>query len=176
MKDTFTVGDTILLELNFNKDMADEIGGIKNSFPNFDFQINAGCERIDIDPPLAHTLDYLSIHTSIGSDSSASLPVSGVSFYRLVPLYSSEKYVFKCTFTVREKGVFSFGLGSTASTRENPLQFEGVCDNVPIEFGSHLANDSENNYHMLQWAANPAYHRIDAKRFSDYGGYCFVVK
>ncbi len=176
MRDTFAVGDTLWVELNFSKDMTDEIGNIKNSFPNFDFQINAGCERIDIDPPLAHTLDFLSIHTLIGSDSSANLPVSGVSYYRLVPVYSLENYTFKCFFIVKEKGLFSFGLGSTASTEENPLQFNGVCDNIPIQFGSHLANDSENNYHILQWATNPAYHRIDAQRFRDYGGYCFVVR
>ncbi|MCB0542581.1 MAG: hypothetical protein KDC70_03645 [Saprospiraceae bacterium] len=176
LRDTFNVNDTLWLEIKFNEIMTDDVGQIMNSFSNIDFHINAGCERIDIDPPLAYTSAYIDINTLIGSDSLNNLPISGVSYYRINPIYMSGNYSYKCWILLKEKGLFSFGLGSSASTDEKPFQFKGNCDNVPVEFGSRLENDSENNYHMLQWASNPAYHKIEAKRFSDYGGYCFVVK
>lgn len=175
MRDTFSVGDTLWMEMNFSDELIDTGGNIKNSFQNYDFRLGIGCERIDIDPPLAHTIDYLKIITVAGKDSSISLPSSGVSFFTFAPNYSNKKYIFKCALVMREEGLFYFGAGPSESLGE-PFKINSECDNISVDLGSKIDNEIDNNYHMLQWAANPAYHSLSSERFRNYGGYCFVVK
>lgn len=175
MKDTFTVGDTLWLTMDFSEELIDERGNIKNTFQNYDFRMGIGCERIDIDPPLAHTLDYLRIFTLIGTDSSIFLPSSGVSLFTFVPDYTDKKYVFKCALVIQEKGLFYFGAGPSEGLGE-AFTIDGECENMPLEIGSKLVDEANNNFYMLQWASNSAYHSLSLDRFRNYGGYCFVVK
>lgn len=175
IKDTFNVGDTLRLEMNFRDELIDEIGNVKNIFLDYDFRIELQCGRIDSDPPLSNTSDCIDIRTIVGRDSSVLLPQSGVSFYKIIPEYSNKTYTFKCELVLKEKGLLYFGI-VPFNTNADPFEISGECDHLPITIGSKLDNEAENNYHMLQWAANPVYHTFDEKRFSDYGGYCFVVK
>jgi hypothetical protein len=41
-KDTFNIGDTLWVDMNFHEDIVDEIGSIKNTFNNYDF-LNRVC-------------------------------------------------------------------------------------------------------------------------------------
>lgn len=173
MKDTFSVGDTLWLEMDFGTEMTDEIGGIKNSFVDYDFRLESTCERIDIDPPLAHTTNYLSINTLIGSDSSINLSASSVSYYEITPVYSSDKYTFKCAFIIQEKGLFLFGT-SPYNSEENPFQIIGACDNLSVDIGCVLENELENNFQMLQFASNPAYHKLKPENLRS--NFCFFVQ
>jgi hypothetical protein len=161
--------------MDFIDELTDERGNIKNSFPNYDFRLGIGCERIDIDPPLAHTLEYLKIITLVGKDSSIFLPSSGISFFTFVPNYANKKYTFKCALIMQKKGLFYFGAGPSESLGD-PFAIDGECKDIPLDIGSKIDNETDNNYHMLQWATNSVYHSLSTERFQNYGGYCFVVK
>ncbi len=175
MKDTFDVGDTIFMEMNFNEKLTDESGGIENSFTNYDFRLQLQCGRIDTEPPLPETLNFLELHTIVGKDSAVNLSQSGISFYIITPNYDSGTYSLESKVILKRKGLFSFGI-TPFEGLGNPFEINGKCDHLPVTIGSKLENDAENNFYMYQWAANPVYHTFDEKRFHDYGGYCFVVR
>jgi hypothetical protein len=175
MRDTFSVGDTLLLEMNFGEELTDERGGIKNSFSNYDFRLDLGCSRIDVDPPLPQALNFLALNTIVGEDSSVTLSQSGTSYYIIKPTFNNGIYSFKSELIIVKEGLYVIGITPFESPSE-PFSIKGECDHVTVRIGSKLENDEENNFHMYQWAANPVYHTFDEKRFKDYGGYCFVVK
>lgn len=174
MKDTFNVGDSIWVNLDFKEELTDENGGVTNVFRNYDFRFRVSSDKMDIDPPLAQTANFFDLHSITGSDSLISLPISNISVFSISTVELVGIYKYQGVFILKEKGLFWFGLGTTSDTGK--FGISGNCSKVPVYIGSRVTNESENNYHMLQWAANSAYHNIDAKRFSDYGGYCFVVE
>jgi hypothetical protein len=173
--DTFALGDTLLLEMNFSHELTDEQGGVKNSFPNYDFRLELGCGRIDVDPPLSQDINFLTLSTTVGKDSTVILSQSGISYYIIKPIFDNGIYSFKSELIVRKEGLYVLDITPYESPSE-PFSIKGECDHVTVRIGSKLENDEQNNFHMYQWAANPVYHTFDEKRFRDYGGYCFVVR
>jgi len=174
--DTFNLGDTIWIEMDFPEEMTDVNGGVKNIFHNYDFRIELGCERIDVNPGQPKTVDFLHFHEVIGRDSLVNLPGSSISTYRIFPVIQDGKYHFKCGLITQKKGFFIFGITPIEySEYEEKFHINGSCDNIPLGIGSKPIG-AEGNFHMLQYSLEPAYPNFPKDRFENYGGYCFVVK
>ncbi len=175
-QDTFNLGDTIWIEMDFPEEMTDVNGGIKNTFRNYDFRIELGCERIDVNPGQAKTVDFLRFHEVLGRDSIINLPGAGVSGYRIFPIFQNGSYRFKCGLITEKKGFFTFGVTPVwFDENEERFHINGQCDNIPLDIGSKLIG-AEGNFHMLKYSAEPVYPNFPKDRFENYGGYCFVVQ
>ncbi len=175
-KDTFNLGDTLWIEMDFPEEMTDVNGGVKNIFRNYDFRIELQCDRMDVLPPEAKAVDYLRFHKIIGRDSSINLTGSGVSAYRAFPVFQDGRYRFKCGLITQKKGLFGFGVTPIEFNEyEEKFHIKGQCDNIPLGIGSKLIG-AEGNFHLLQYGLDPVYPRFPKDRFENYGGYCFVVK
>lgn len=175
-KDTFNLGDTLWVEMDFPEEMTDVNGGIKNVFHNYDFRIELACDKMDIDPPMAKTTDYLRFHKVIGQSTVVNLPGAGVSGYKILPVFQDDRYRFKCGLITQKKGLFFIGLTPVDPDENgNDFQIDGQCDHTSLSIGTKLVG-AEGNFHLLQYGLNSAYRILPKDRFEMFGSYCFVVK
>ena len=174
--DTFNIGDTIWLEMNFNQDMLDDMGNVENSFVDYDFNMSFQCARIDTDPPIPKTVDFFKLYSFIGKDSALILGNSGISEYKIFPAIMTKGYQLKFAAIPKQKGLFMFGIGPV-ERYGMPFLVKDNCTNVTVQIGVKLNNDNDdNNFHLLQFAAHSSYRNITKENFQKMGSYCIVVK
>jgi hypothetical protein len=138
------------------------------------FWIEFACARIDTNPPSASIIKALQIYSVIGRDSIISLSQSGISYYRIFPVYLNGNYTYKCGLITKEKGLFSLGITPFQNEETLPFKIEGNCDDSPILIGCKLNGDADNNIDMLVQTHNNF--EFEKQQFRRYGGYCFFVK
>jgi len=161
--------------MGFSEEMTDVNGGIKNTFHDYDFRLEIAADRIDINPVMAKTIDYLRFHKVLGQDSVVILPGAGVSGYKIFPVFQDGKYKFRCGLITQKKGIFVLGI-VPVSMNENEDRFyiKGQCEHVGLSITSKLIG-AEGNFYLLQHTSEPAYLNLSKERFENTGGYCFVV-
>lgn len=175
-KDTFNLGDTLWVEMDFPEEMTDVNGGIKNIFHNYDFRLELAADKIDINPVMSKTIDYLRFHKVVGQDSVVNLPGAGVSGYKIFPIFEEGRYRFKCGLVTQKKGLFVLGIVPVSMNGEDDqFHIKGQCEHVGLSITSKLIG-ADGNFYLLQHTSEPAYLNLSKKRFEDTGGYCFVVK
>ena len=177
VRDTFHIGDTIRIEMNFNDHLTDLNGGIENTFPNFDFQLQLLSDRFDIDPPESKAVSFMDVFPMAGEVIPRALPSSGVSYYDVLPVYKDGFYHFECQVVLKQPGSFTFTLSPYVDDMIAPFKVNGNCDDLPLRITSKV-NDGDpvkNNYHLLKSSPIPVYRNMTLERFGQ-SGFCFVVK
>jgi len=176
IQDTFDIGDTIWIEMNFADQLTDLRGGIANTFSDFDFNLHLECGRFDIDPPQGKAVSFMDAIAFEGEIASTILPMSGVSFYKIVPFYIEQTYSFKGAVVLKQQGTFLCGI-SPSSGRADPFEIKGNCNHLSLEISSKVNNGdpAENNYHLLKSSPVPVYRDMTVERFGQ-GAVCFVVR
>lgn len=175
-RDTFQLGDTIWIEMDFPDVLTDREGGIENTFADYDFRLELVCERFDIDPPQSKAVSFFDALAVTGTAEAMGLSQSGISYYQLSPIYSDHRYRFKAALMLKQTGVFLLAV-SPFQTDLNPFKLNGACDHVRLYIGNWVNNGTAegNNYHLLQSSPVDVYKNMTIEQFGN-GGYCFVVQ
>jgi len=176
IQDTFSVGDTIWMEMDFNETLTDINADIPNTFSNFDFKLELQCGRFDKNPTQGKTIDFLDAIVLLGEVVPRALPGAGVSYYEVLPAYTSQAYRFKSAFVLQQKGAFFCGIFPNPPLGE-PFEIRGQCNSSALSIESKVNNGdlTENNYQMLTSSPEPAYSNMTPTRFGQ-GAFCFVVR
>ncbi|MBK7937855.1 MAG: hypothetical protein IPJ82_12525 [Lewinellaceae bacterium] len=177
IQDTFHLGDTIWIEMNFADTLTDLNGGITNIFSNFNFKLELQCDRFDIDPPQGKAVSFMDPLAFVGEVTAQVLPISDVSYFEVQPLYANHIYHFKSAFVLKEEGGFLCTLIPNTDNRTNPFKITGNCDQIPLYIQSKVNSGSpaENNYQLLKSSPVSVYRDMTLERFGA-GAFCFVVK
>lgn len=176
IQDTFSVGDTIWMEMNFREGLTDISADIPNTFSNFDFKLEIQCERFDTSPPQGKTIDFLKAIVLAGEVVSRTLPGAGVSYYEALPVYKDQAYRFRSAFVLQQKGAFFCGIFPNPPLGA-PFEIKGQCNSSALSIESKVNHGdlTENNYQMLKFSPEPAYYNMTPTRFGQ-GAFCFVVR
>ncbi len=174
--DTFNIGDTIWVSINFDDVLTDVNGGIQNTFTDYDFRLKLQCDKIDVDPPEAHMSDYFYCIPVTGHIDTTILPQSSVSEFDIYPVYSNRNYQFRAALITRLKGIYLMAL-NPYGTNNNPFKIQGECDSRSVNIDSKR-NDGKpesGNYYLLKYSPSQVYFNFPVERFTP-GLYAFVVK
>lgn len=176
-QDTLQIGDTIWMEMSFADTLTDLNGSIPNTFSNFDFKLELQCGRFDIDPPQGKAVSFMDAVPSVGELVAQVLPISGVSYFEVLPVYEDRMYRFKSAFVLKQQGTFLCTIVPNADNRLEPYKITGNCDHLSLNINSKIndGDPAENNYHLLKSSPVPAYRDMTLERFGQ-GAFCFVVK
>lgn len=175
-QDTFQLGDTIWVELDFDHTLTDVNGGVTNTFSNYNFRFEWQCEKINMTPLEGHTVDYLFFVGILGTTEPVGLPSSGVSFYKVFPEYDGQVYRFKCGFVLQDTGTFFVALNSYKPVAGYDRQDGWDCSRISFVLDTKINNGDpdENNYYLLKTSPEPVYQKMTKERFGT-GGFVFVV-
>jgi len=177
IQDTFQIGDTIWIEMNFADTLTDLNGNVSNTFSNYNFKLELQCDRFDIDPPQGKAVSFMDAFPSEGEVVARSLPTSGISYYEVLPVYEDRVYRFKSAFVLKQQGTFFCTVIPNTDDGIEPFEITGNCDHLSVGINSKVnnGNPTENNYHLLQSSPVPVYRDMTLERFGQ-GAFCFVVK
>ena len=177
IQDTFQIGDTIWMEMDFADTLTDLNGGIPNTFSNFNFKLELQCGRFDIDPPQGKAVSFMDAIPSAGEVASRVLPISDISYFEVLPVYTDRTYRFKSAFVLKQQGTFFCTITPNTDNRIEPFEITGNCDHLPLYINSKVndGDPTENNYHLLKSSPVPVYRDMTLERFGQ-GTFCFVVK
>ena len=176
VQDTFQIGDTIWMEMNFADQLTDLRGGIQNTFSDFDFRIELQCDRIDINPPQAEAVSFMDVFPTVGEALPRGLSSPGVSYFEILLDYKEHKYVFRSAVVLNKQGSFLCGL-NPSSSRINPFELDGNCTHLPLKINSKVNSGDPiaNNYHLLKYSPVDAYRNMTMEGFGQ-NTFCFVVR
>ncbi len=170
-QDTFQIGDTIWMEMNFADQLTDVRGNIQNTFKNFDFRLELQCDKMDIDPPQAKAVSYMDAIAIAGE-----IVPQGISYYDIIPLYQGNRYIFKIAVVLKEQGMFVCAI-NPFSSNANPFELNGNCNHSPLNISSKVngGDPIANNYHLLKNSPVEVYRNMTLEEFGQ-NSFCFVVK
>jgi len=177
IQDTFELGDTIWMEVDFHEKLTDLNGGVENTFHNFDFKLEVQCDRFDIDPPQGRAVSFMDIFPIVGQVVPRGLPSSEVSYLEVLPIYQDNYYRFKGAVVLKQQGTFVYTLTPYTDEMIEPFKITGNCDNIPLYITSKV-NDGDptaNNYYLLKSSPVDVYRNMTIERFGQ-SGFCFVVR
>lgn len=175
--DTFQLGDTIWIKLDFDHTLIDMNGGIANTFSNYDFRLEWQGDKISVTPLDAHAVAYfLPVHV-LGATEPVGLPSSGVSFYKVFPEYDGQFYRFECGFVLRDTGTFVVALHPYKPVSGYDRQEGWDCPRTSFVLDTRInsGDPDENNFHLLKTSPEPVYQNMTRERFGT-GAFAFVVE
>jgi hypothetical protein len=177
VQDTFQLGDTIWMEMDFADTPTDLNGSVSNTFTNYNFKLELQCGRFDIDPPQGKAVSFMDAVPSVGEVETRVLPTSEISYFEVLPEYKDYRYRFRSAFILKQSGTFFCTIIPNADNRTDPYKITGNCDHLPVSINSKVNNGdpAENNYHLLKSSPVPVYRDMTLERFGQ-GAFCFVVK
>ena len=173
VRDTFQIGDTLSLSLEFPKALkADELSD-STSFEDFNFQLLFYTVRHDIYHEF--TFNTLDLTDVIGSSTANSFSES--QDYNLHLVYDGAMYRYSAILVLKEKGTFESRLVSRYDNRSYPAVYEGKCSHRSTEFRCvmNTGNPVDNNIDLIKpyLGGNPANWEGD---FLQRGSFAFVVQ
>ena len=176
VQDTFQLGDTIWIEMNFGDVLTDSNGNIQNTFSDYDFRLELVCGRFDIDPPQSTAVSFFDTQDFIGTSEPVGLPQSGVSYYKMFPKYQERFYRLKTALILKETGSFLLSV-TPFQWRGEPFKIVGVCDQISVKIWgkANNGNPEENNFYLLQSSPVEVYRNIHAAD-GHASGYCYIVQ
>ncbi len=170
-RDTFQVGDTLFLSLEFSKSLKAEELSDPIIFEDFNFELIFYTVRHDTFHGLTfNTLDLTDI---IGSSTARAFSES--QSYDLHLMYDGTKYSYSAILVLKEKGTFESRLVSFYDDRSYPAVYEGKCSHRPTEFRCvmNTGNPVDNNVDLIRPYDNLGnFERF----FPERGSFAFVVK
>lgn len=169
MLDTFSVGDTLWVEMNFPAELTDESNTLTAQFDNYVFNFELGCSQINTLPVSPHTVDNIKVDSIVGLVEPKIY--SSFSVYNIMPIFEYGVYKLKVQIKLKKTGLFLLSL--------DPFNDPNDAFNVPnseckAEIWSILTNPDQNNYFMLDYASSLAYSNKSEEEMT--GGYIFFVK
>ncbi len=169
MLDTFSVGDTLWVEMNFPTELTDEANTLTAQFDNYDFNFELGCNQIDIDPIYGYATEIVDFQSLLGKGESNIY--GSFSVYGITPTFENGYYKFKSILILKNSGLFALAL--------DPFNDPYEAFNVPnteckAQIWGVLTNTDQNNYFMLKYASSLAYSNKSEAETT--GWYMFYVK
>ena len=148
MLDTFSVGDTLWVEMNFPAELTDESNTLTAQFDNYDFNFELACEQINIDPKSGYTTEIVDLQPFLG-DGAPNI-YGSFSVYGITPISENGYYKFKSILTLKKSGLILLTI--------NPFNNEYDPYSVPnteckTQIWGKLTNSNQNNYFMLKYAS-----------------------
>jgi len=130
VRDTFQVGDTLFLSLEFPRSIKAEELSDSTIFEDFNFQLEFYTVRHDMYH--AFTFNTLDLTDVVGSSTARTFSES--QNYDLHLVYDGAMYRYSAILVLKEKGTFESRLVSNYDDRRNPAVYEGPCSHKPTEF------------------------------------------
>jgi hypothetical protein len=171
-RDSFRIGDTMLISMNFPKKMVDERSGIENTFEDFDFNLILAAIRYDVKEKMTtEILDLVSINGGHIVNNFSSFSDIGIAH-----VFDGEQYTYVGNIVLKKKGTFALYIGSIYN-EDNKPKVEGTCTNGIIEFqcSTNAGDPDINNLNLIKpyLGGNPDNWGPDFKKS---GGFAFVVR
>jgi hypothetical protein len=171
-RDSFRIGDTMLISMNFPKKMVDERSGIENTFEDFDFAFRLSAQRYDV--PYELTTQSLALLPITGECKAETL--SSFSLYEVIPHFDGQKYQFEGLIVLKEQGVFALKNVSLYDEGFSGTEFKGTCDGLVVfQCRINSGDPDSNNLDLIKpyLGGNPDNW---ARDFKKRGGFGFVVR
>ena len=170
IKDTLHLGDTLRIRLDIPDKLTEANSGYEYDFIDYDFKLITYIVKIDTLPTGVDSDETFNWVTKEGQF------MSDGEVFRVIPTYSDHDYHFEVVITPKRKGLFVFGMNSTADRANKLKEVEGPCSRKPMKVYLKLENDVNSNFEFLKLSPEPAEANTDRKRFDDFAGFCFFVK
>lgn len=123
IKDTLHLGDTLRIRLDISDKLAEINSGNTYDFIDYNFKLITYMVKIDSLPTISGIFNW----TTIEGES-----ISNGEIFRVLPLYSDHTYHYKVIITPKRKGLFVFGMNSTADRADKLEELDGPCSNRPV--------------------------------------------
>ncbi|HHB78097.1 MAG TPA: hypothetical protein ENK85_02545 [Saprospiraceae bacterium] len=173
--DTFRIGDTILVEMNFPIEMEDVNSGDTINMADFPFNTELALVKIDTNPSTNgnNIVEYFCFEGQLNIQ-----PLTGggqavqIQFAK-----DTTSFSFACKILLKKKGVFAIGYGSYFLDEfDGELEIGCRTSSVDISYPLTIKNGTDSyNYHLIQQSPNPNISKITQETFDKYGEYAFVV-
>ncbi len=180
IRDTITLGDTLLFSMNFSDTLKDAASGNSYKIKNFPFNLFLSASKL-IDPTKAFSFQELATHKFRYYDIVGNFVNTSTVATHFKLQYISDSYKAICKILPIERGVFVFNLAYVKPTDEGIPDSILTLPNAPngkkqipfLKFPVFIFNTGNNNFSLLQ--RNVSDIAID-KSFEWRGTYTFVVR
>ena len=153
--DTFYIGDTISLKVDFGSQVWDTKTNQRYSLENFNFYPATSVFRIDTMPPDGDDLysviqrDFEVILDSTLYDYNAFQYSDGSVAFIGQYTYSSGRYMLNFKLRAKKKGLYTLRHLNRAGIYDDMQQFDGKCKDVKLYTHTVLNNDENTNIEFL---------------------------
>ena len=167
--DTFQLGDTLSLAINFPQELVDKQGGIANTFENFDFRFEISGYRYDVQEE--NTSQMFDLISEAGSDTV--LAFNSFDILRFTPLYDGSQYTYRGSLVLKKTGTFVIYISCYNDDTSDPLEIIGKCDHVPLYIYCMTNNGENNNVELVSpYHGNSSFWE---DQFKISGGFALIV-
>ncbi|MCA0236705.1 MAG: hypothetical protein LCH81_10005 [Bacteroidetes bacterium] len=170
LSDTFNIGDSLYVDIDFPEELMDINGEIGNTFENFDFKLFISTARYDV--PHQYSSQAFDLYTVEGSDTLVEFSSSNE--YALTLKYKESKYKYTGYIILKEPGVFAVYFASYYESFTDPLTIRGNCDHLSVHLYCETNDGQNNNVELVSpYNGNSTFWE---NQFKKGGGYAFVVR
>ena len=172
--DTFSIGDTIEVELKFPIQMIDGITSDTFDMTTYPFATTVGFARLDTIPASsANTLvEFIVTHGELEIISLSSGSNTTHATYETI----NNKFVFSCKIVLQTKGLFVFGGNSLKPYRDIYPEIQPSCKTKSVEMKYELMPiDGDDNFDFLTFSLDPQKKNIPKEKFTVESGFVFFV-
>ncbi len=175
IRDTFHLGDTLQISMNFPKNMID------NSSDSFDlsaFPFNATIDLLKIDEaPFSDGPGMASYKAITGGINVVYFSATASEEVQIVFDKATNLFLFSCNVILEKKGVFDLSYQSADFFDEfNEFDFKNECRTNSVKIFYDLEADStKTNFELLGQSPDSQIVAITREKFDKSGGFAFVV-
>ncbi len=173
--DTFHVGDTIHISMEFPIEMEDKNSGEMYDMSDFNFNTEIGIAKIDTNPAIGGD-PFVEYIEKVGKLNFVPLTGGGTAVF-IEFEKSTSNFLFSCDIILNGEGLFALGYSSFFDDDFLEIIDES-CKTTSIIMNYNLTpegGDGDSNYEHLQYSLDLRHKNYSNEEFSAYGGFVFFV-
>ena len=174
--DTFLVGDTIHISMEFPIEMEDKNSGEMYDMSNFNFNTEIGIAKIDTNPAIGGD-PFVEYIEKVGKLNFVPLTGGGTAVF-IEFEKSTTNFQFSCDIILKEEGLFALGY-SSFFVEELLEIIDESCKTTSIIINCQLnpeGGNKDSNFEFLQQYSLDLRHKnYTIEEFNSYGGYVFFT-
>ena len=170
--DTFHVGDTIHINMEFPVEMEDQSSGEFFDMSDFPFDLEIAMAWLSYDPIVSAEIDFQFIER-IGKITK--IPITSELAINLDPELSDNTFLMEFDIVLDSIGLTGFSFNNREPLTGYPSSIEPDCRINSIDFSFSTNNQEDNNFEFLQYSEDPKKQNLTKDFFDSSGSYLFFV-
>ena len=170
--DTFQVGDTIHINLDFSSKMEDLNSGNIFDMSDFPHDLEIAMAWLSFNPIISAEIDFQFIER-IGKITK--IPITSGLAINLGPELFDNTFLMAFDIVLDSIGLTGFSFNNREPLTGYPSSIEPDCKASSIEFLFSTNNQEDNNFEFLQYAEDPLKKNLTKDFFDSDGAYMFFV-
>ncbi|HHB78095.1 MAG TPA: hypothetical protein ENK85_02535 [Saprospiraceae bacterium] len=172
--DTFSIGDTIAIELEFPIQMIDEITSDTIDMTTYPFATTINFARLDT--ILASSANTL-VEFVVTQGELEFIPLfGGINITHITYETINSNFVFSCKVVLKSKGLFEFGSGSIKPYHDIYQEIQPSCKTKSVEMKYELLpSGGDDNFDFLAFSPDPQKKNYPNDKFIANSGFVFFV-